>query len=123
MQSSNWHLLACSQVPYVRLQVKINNIMQGSWQEFGKKVFMQTWMLAKTQELNLRSILLSHVHLYFITCIERKYIVNMVFNKDCLVGLTIDEKYEIQEYRDMMKAFSDAATVGDLDQVTITYFP
>ena len=26
-----------SQVPYVRLQVKINNIMQGSWQEFGKK--------------------------------------------------------------------------------------
>ena len=46
----------------------------------------------------------------------------MVFNKDCLVGLTIDEKYEIQEYRDMMKAFSDAATVGDLDQVTITYF-
>ena len=47
----------------------------------------------------------------------------MVFNKDCLVGLTIDEKYEIQEYRDMMKAFSDAATVGDLDQVTITYFP
>ena len=80
-------------------------------------------MLANTQELNLRSILLSHVHLYFITCIERKYIVNMVFNKDCLVGLTIDEKYEIQEYRDMMKAFSDAATVGDLDQVTITYFP
>ena len=47
----------------------------------------------------------------------------MVFNKDILVGLTIDEKYEIQEYRDMMKAFSDAATVGDLDQVTITYFP
>jgi len=26
----------------VRLQEKINNIMQGSWQEFGKKVFMQT---------------------------------------------------------------------------------
>ena len=48
--------------------------------------------------------------------------VNMVFNKDCLVGLTIDEKYEIEEYRDMMKAFADAATVGDLDQVT-TYFP
>lgn len=41
----------------------------------------------------------------------------MVFNKDCLVGLTIDEKYEIEEYRDMMKAFADAATVGDLDQV------
>jgi len=41
----------------------------------------------------------------------------MVFNKDCLVGLTIDEKYEIQEYRDMMKAFSDAATEGNLDQV------
>ena len=47
----------------------------------------------------------------------------MVFNKDCLVGLTIDEKDEIQEYRDMMKAFSDAATEGNLDQVTITYFP
>ena len=34
-----------------------------------------------------------------------------------LEGLTIDEKYEIEEYRDMMKAFAAAATDGILEQV------
>ena len=32
-------------------------------------------------------------------------------------GLSIDDKYEIEEYREMMKAFADAATEGNLDQV------
>ena len=35
-----------------------------------------------------------------------------------LEGLSIDEKYEIEEYRDMMKAFAAAATEGNLDQVS-----
>ena len=34
-----------------------------------------------------------------------------------LEGLTIDEKYEIEEYRDIMKAFAAAATDGILEQV------
>merc|ERR1712215_113116 len=34
-----------------------------------------------------------------------------------LEGLTIDEKYEVEEYREMMKAFAAAATEGSLDQV------
>ena len=34
-----------------------------------------------------------------------------------LEGLSIDEKYEIEEYRDMMKAFALAATEGNLEQV------
>eukprot|EP00091_Calanus_sinicus_P018844 TRINITY_DN4448_c0_g1_i4.p2 TRINITY_DN4448_c0_g1~~TRINITY_DN4448_c0_g1_i4.p2 ORF type:complete len:104 (+),score=42.84 TRINITY_DN4448_c0_g1_i4:146-457(+) len=34
-----------------------------------------------------------------------------------LEGLSIDEKYEIEEYRDMMKAFAAAATDGNLEQV------
>jgi len=34
-----------------------------------------------------------------------------------LEGLSIDEKYEIEEYRDMMKAFADAAAEGNLEQV------
>eukprot|EP00092_Neocalanus_flemingeri_P002507 GFUD01002683.1.p1 GENE.GFUD01002683.1~~GFUD01002683.1.p1 ORF type:complete len:256 (+),score=96.74 GFUD01002683.1:43-810(+) len=34
-----------------------------------------------------------------------------------LEGLTIDEKYEIEEYRDMMKALAAAATEGNLEQV------
>ena len=32
-------------------------------------------------------------------------------------GLSIDDKYEIEEYANMMKAFADAATEGNLDQV------
>ena len=35
-----------------------------------------------------------------------------------LEGLSIDEKYEIEEYREMMKAFAAAAAEGDLDQVS-----
>ena len=34
-----------------------------------------------------------------------------------LEGLSIDEKYEIEEYRDMMKDFAMAATEGNLEQV------
>ena len=34
-----------------------------------------------------------------------------------LEGLSIDEKYEIEEYRDMMKDFAMAATEGKLEQV------
>jgi len=34
-----------------------------------------------------------------------------------LEGLTIDEKYEIEEYRDMMKDFAAAATEGNIEQV------
>ena len=47
-----------------------------------------------------------------------------------LEGLSIDEKYEIEEYRDMMKAFAAAATEGNLDQASevlttcaLSYFP
>ena len=32
-------------------------------------------------------------------------------------GLSIDDKYEIEEFRDIMKNFADAATQGDLEQV------
>ena len=34
-----------------------------------------------------------------------------------LEGLTIEEKYEIDEFKDMMKAFALAATEGNLEQV------
>lgn len=33
-------------------------------------------------------------------------------------GLSADEKYDIEEYADMMKAFTNAATEGDLEQVS-----
>ena len=33
-------------------------------------------------------------------------------------GLTADEKYDIEEYADMMKAFAAAATEGNLEQVS-----
>ena len=32
-------------------------------------------------------------------------------------GLSIDDKYEIEEFSDIMKNFADAATQGDLEQV------
>ena len=32
-------------------------------------------------------------------------------------GLSIDDKYEIEEYRVIMKDFADAATEGNLQQV------
>ena len=35
-------------------------------------------------------------------------------------GLSIDDKYEIEEYANMMKAFADAADEGNLEQVEIT---
>merc|ERR1711872_38187 len=43
--------------------------------------------------------------------------VNSCLTMKGLEGLTIDEKYEIEEYRDMMKAFAGAAAEGNLDQV------
>ena len=36
-------------------------------------------------------------------------------------GLSLDDKYEIEEYATMMKSFADAATQGDLEQVMTTY--
>ena len=35
-------------------------------------------------------------------------------------GLTADEKYDIEEYADMMKALANAATEGNLEQVMST---
>ena len=35
-------------------------------------------------------------------------------------GLSLDDKYEIEEYATMMKSFADAATQGDLEQVITT---
>lgn len=35
-------------------------------------------------------------------------------------GLSLDDKYEIEEYATMMKSFADAATQGDLEQVMNT---
>ena len=35
-------------------------------------------------------------------------------------GLSLDDKYEIEEYATMMKSFADAATQGDLEQVMTT---
>ena len=33
-------------------------------------------------------------------------------------GISTDDKYDIEEYADMMKAFTTAATEGNLEQVT-----
>ena len=32
-------------------------------------------------------------------------------------GISTDDKYDIEEYADMMKAFTQAATEGNLEQV------
>ena len=34
-------------------------------------------------------------------------------------GISTDDKYDIEEYAEMMKAFALAATEGNLEQVTI----
>ena len=34
-------------------------------------------------------------------------------------GLSIDDKYEIEEFRIIMKNFSDAATEGNLEEVNL----
>ena len=45
-------------------------------------------------------------------------VISAAMDLSKLEGLSIDEKYEIEEYREMMKAFAAAAAEGDLDQVS-----